>query len=136
MNVNFDTNIFVSGVFFHGAPHEILVAWGRGLLQLVVSQPILDEYLRVGEELSERFGRIELKPVYEMVLANGKIVIPRVKLNVVKDDPSDNKFLECALAAGGCPIVTGDGHLLKFDQFRGIPILKPRKFVDEFLKGI
>jgi predicted nucleic acid-binding protein len=47
-----DTNVFVSGVFFSGPPHQILQAWRDGKAQLVISPAILDEYVRVGEELS------------------------------------------------------------------------------------
>ena len=35
MRVVLDTNVFVSGVFFSGPPHQILKAWSAGKLQLV-----------------------------------------------------------------------------------------------------
>jgi len=41
MRVILDTNVFVSGVFFSGPPYEILDAWRRGRLTLVVSPEIL-----------------------------------------------------------------------------------------------
>jgi putative PIN family toxin of toxin-antitoxin system len=44
VKVVLDTNVFVSGVFFKGPPHWILLAWRDGKLQLVISPEILDEY--------------------------------------------------------------------------------------------
>lgn len=51
MRVILDTNVFVSGIFFSGPPHEILEAWRHGRIRLVISPEILEEYRRVGEEL-------------------------------------------------------------------------------------
>jgi hypothetical protein len=34
------------------------------------------------------------------------------QVDVVKNDPNDNRVLECAVAAGSQFIVTGDNHLL------------------------
>ena len=52
MRIVLDTNVFISGVFFGGAPGMILQAWRSGEVSLVVSKPILEEYERVGAELS------------------------------------------------------------------------------------
>jgi len=50
VKVVLDTNVFVSGVFFSGPPHQILQAWRGGKLQLVISPENFDEYSRVGVE--------------------------------------------------------------------------------------
>jgi len=44
VRVVLDTNVVLSGVFFGGVPGEILAAWSRGRLDVVVSAPILAEY--------------------------------------------------------------------------------------------
>jgi len=49
VKVILDTNVFISGVFFSGPPHQILNAWRDGVIKLVISQDILSEYRRVGE---------------------------------------------------------------------------------------
>ena len=41
MRVVVDTNVFVSGVFFTGPPHEILNAWRDQRLELILSPEIL-----------------------------------------------------------------------------------------------
>ncbi len=40
-------------------------------------------------------------------------VVPRVELDVVKDDPDDNRILECAVSSGSEYLVTGDKDLLR-----------------------
>jgi putative PIN family toxin of toxin-antitoxin system len=50
-----DTNVFISGVFFTGPPYRILEAWRDRTLELVLSPEILEEYRRVGSELSTRY---------------------------------------------------------------------------------
>ena len=57
MKIVVDTNVFISGVFFAGLPYEILNAWRCGIVRLVISPPIFDEYRRVGAELACRFPK-------------------------------------------------------------------------------
>jgi hypothetical protein len=52
-----------------------------------------------------------------------KHVSPTDRLDVVKADPTDNKILECAVAAGSEVIVSGDRHLLGLGEFRSNPIM-------------
>jgi predicted nucleic acid-binding protein len=52
------------------------------------------------------------------------------KLNVIADDPDDNKIIECAVAAGADVIVSGDKHLLRLGQYRGIRIMKLRQLLE------
>lgn len=66
MKVILDTNVFVSGVFFSGPPHEILEAWRHGRVRLVISPEILEEYRRVGEELAKGFSPVDLIPSLEL----------------------------------------------------------------------
>jgi uncharacterized protein len=53
-----DTNVFVSGIFFSGPPHQILKAWQQGQLQIAVSEEIVEEYKRVIDTLSAKFEHI------------------------------------------------------------------------------
>ena len=74
MKVIVDTNVFISGVFFSGPPHQILNAWRDGKIQLAISQEILREYRRVGKIIAEQFPSIDLKPILDLIvggLGNG-----------------------------------------------------------------
>jgi uncharacterized protein len=70
-----------------------------------------------------------LRRYLPVLLALGEPVIPRRRVNAVKEDPDDNRILECALAAGADVIVSGDGHLLRLTEYEGIAILTPRAFL-------
>jgi predicted nucleic acid-binding protein len=50
-------------------------------------------------------------------------------------DPDDDKFFACALSSGSRVIISGDKHLLKASGYQGIEVLKPREFVDRYLRS-
>jgi putative PIN family toxin of toxin-antitoxin system len=128
-----DTNVFISGIFFSGPPYKILKAWRDGHFTLVVSQEILEEYHRVGLELAKKFPGIDIEPLLALIAVEGEIIAAPPLPNQVCDDPDDDKFLACALAARCTIIVSGDRHLRKADGFHGIQVLSPRKLLDEYL---
>ena len=57
-------------------------------------------------------------------------------LEVVKDDPHDNKCLECAVAFDSKIIISGDKHLQQIKKYIDIEILSPREFIDFYNKGL
>ena len=133
MKVVLDTNVFISGVFFSWPPFEILKAWLDKKIQIIISSEILHEYKRVGEELSYRYPEIEISPILKS-FAKKAISIPAPSLpHPVCVDSDDDKFLACAVAGNTELIISGDKHLLDIKEFQGIKIVKPRKFVDEYL---
>lgn len=133
LKVVMDTNVFVSGVFFSGPPYEILNAWQEGEFELVVSPEILDEYRRVGEVLSAERPKVDLNPILTFVLEHAKIYQPVLLDQPICEDPDDDKFFACALASDSKIIISGDKHLLKVSGYKGIEVLKPRDFVDQYL---
>jgi len=48
----------------------------------------------------------------------------------VKEDPTDNKFIECAVEAKANYIVSGDRHLLKIKKYEGIKIIKTTEILE------
>ena len=134
MRIVLDTNVFISGIFFTGPPYQILKAWRDGRVQLLVSPSILDEYQRIGAELALQFRDIDLKTFLDLLTVQAEIVLAPNLPPVVRDDPSDDKFLEAAMAGNASYIISGDKHLLKLSEFQGIQILKPKDFVQRCLK--
>ena len=51
-------------------------------------------------------------------------------LKIIKDDPDDDKFIECAVALECRYIISGDKHLLSVKDYMGIKILPPKDFLD------
>jgi putative PIN family toxin of toxin-antitoxin system len=135
VKVVLDTNVFVSGVFFSGPPYQILKAWRDGEIQVLVSPAILEEYHRVMLELSVRFPEIDPRSLVDFLAVHSEIMLPSPLPPMIQHDPSDDKFLECALAGKATCIISGDKHLLNLFQFKGIPILKPYDFVHRYLRG-
>lgn len=133
MKIVLDTNVFISGVFFSGPPYQILKAWRDGKLQLIVSSEILEEYERVGVLLANQFPGVNLNPILELLTITTELFSPAPLTEKVCDDADDDKFIACALAGKANLIVSGDKHLLKVKNYRGIEIVSPRLFVDQYL---
>ncbi len=133
MRVILDTNVFVSGVFFSGPSYRILDAWRNGRLHIVISQEILDEYQRIGEALAKQFPAVNMHPILELVTIKAEMFRAQILPGSICDDPDDDKFLACALVSKTYVIVSGDKHLLKVSGWRGIRVLKPREFMNEYL---
>ncbi|MGD0584812.1 MAG: putative toxin-antitoxin system toxin component, PIN family [Oryzomonas sp.] len=133
MRVILDKNVFVSGIFFAGPPYQILKAWDDGKLKLVISPEILEEYLRVVGELAKQFPSIDVGKFIELVTIKAEMVHAESLSEPVCIDRDDDKFLACALAGKSKVIVSGDKQLLHVSGFRGIQVLKPREFIDEYL---
>lgn len=56
-----------------------------------------------------------------------------MKIIEITEDLEDNKILEAASEAKADYIISGDKHLLKLKEFKGIKIVKAKEFL-EFIK--
>jgi putative PIN family toxin of toxin-antitoxin system len=136
LKIVLDTNVLFSGLFGKGPSKSILERWKDGVFLLVFSAEILREYLRVlkragfNEEDTEELTQRLSDPDHAL------LVKPSRHFDVIWQDPSDNMFLDCAVEAKADAIVSGDKHLHKLQIFEGIPILKPRPFLDKFFPDI
>ena len=98
----------------------------------LVSEPILREYLEV-------LGRFAISPedaqeFHELFTDSSRTLMiePKERVKAVAADPSDDKFLECAIAGKADVIVSGDNHLKSLKFFRGILILPPAVFMKTY----
>ena len=133
MKVVVDTNVFISGVFFTGPPHQILNAWRSGRVQIVVSPEIITEYRDTGTELTAHFPEVKLAPWLDLLAIKSILVEAPPLAEQVCTDPDDDKFLACALAGRVSIIVSGDKALLRASGYKRIKVLTPRGFVDQYL---
>lgn len=133
MRVVLDTNTVVSALLFSGVASRLVPLWQSGRIALLVSKPILEEYLRVLAYPKFRLTREDVKAlIEEEVLPFIKPVRIRRRLSVVKRDPDDDKFLECAVSGRAKYLVTGDSELKALHSYRKVRILN----VAEFLTGL
>ncbi|MBM3181313.1 MAG: putative toxin-antitoxin system toxin component, PIN family [Chloroflexi bacterium] len=128
MRVVIDTNIIVSG-YLGGALEAIIVAWKSGKFTLVVSDAIADEYHTILKRPKFKVEHAELDDFSALLLDKAEFVIPLETANAILADPTDNKFLEAAIAGKVNLIVSGDNHLLELKSFREIPIITAREFI-------
>jgi len=134
VRVVLDTNVLISGIFFSGSPSKILTHWRKGNFTTVISEPIIFEYTRVAEEISKKFPEVDISEILELFIMNSEIIDTNNLEITACEDPDDNQFLECAIAGKCDLIVSGDKHLLKLNPYREVEILKPREFLDNYLK--
>jgi putative PIN family toxin of toxin-antitoxin system len=133
VKVVLDTNVLISGIFFSGPPSEILVAWSEGRFDVVVSLEIIHEYRRVVDELQVKFPKIDAAPVLDAFIVGAAVCVAKKFDEPLCDDPNDDMFVECAIAADAGVIVTGDAALLRLSGHDGISIVRPRDFVDQYV---
>ncbi len=133
MRIVLDTNVLMSGIFFSGPPYRILQAWRDRKLELAVCLEILAEYRQVADRLRQRYRSIDISTLIDLVAVHSHVVQTAPLPKPVCDDPKDDMFLACALAAGTRIVVSGDRHLLAVSGWAGIQVLRPKAFVDRFL---
>ena len=61
-----------------------------------------------------------------------RLVHPQETVQLITEDEPDNRILECAIEAKAEVVITGDEHLRRLKTFRGIPILSPGEFLEEY----
>lgn len=134
MRIVLDTSTLVSAIGWEGPPARILQACRAGRLSLAISSPLLDELTRVltYPKLKTVAGHPDLPQILEWLYRPELLVVPTRIVNVLKEDPSDNRVLEAAAAAGADAIVSGDEHLLGLKEFESIPIVTARNFCRKF----
>jgi putative PIN family toxin of toxin-antitoxin system len=138
MRIVLDANVLVSALISgKGAPANIVAYWQEERFELAISPPILQELERVLHypKLWERYGLSEqqIRHFLHLLARQAVAVAPSQQLTVIEADPTDNRYLECALAAEAEVIVSGDRHLLALGEYEGIQILSPAGFL-AFLK--
>jgi putative PIN family toxin of toxin-antitoxin system len=123
MRLVLDTNVLISAAFWNGPEWRLLQTCLTGSHQLVVSPFILEELRRV---MSEKFEVPEADiGAYVMLIVQAAVLVePARRPIAVRADPSDNRILEAAMAAGADRIVTGDRHLLDLKEYQGIRICR------------
>lgn len=132
MRVVIDTNVFVSS-FFGGKPRKIIDLWKKGKITLCLSGDILDEYIEVLKRIGLN-GEDELEELLSLFSKGINIIFTsRIsKIDAVKEDPDDDKFIECAAALEAEAIITGDKALASIKKYGSITILTPAEFLKDY----
>lgn len=124
-----DTNIWIASIHWQGKPYQIRQYAAQGIFTSVLSLAILTEIVYV----LRTYFRLSDEEVYEWYCRIGEIsefVFPIHLLHVVLDDPSDNKFVECAIAGRAAYIVSRDNDLLRIGRYDKVKIVDDVEFLD------
>jgi hypothetical protein len=131
MRVVLDTNVLVSALLFTGISAELVPLWQKGAITVLLSREILEEYLRVLAYPKFELSEGEIKGLLEEeLLPFVQIIKPGIRVRVVKRDPSDNKFVECAVAGKADVLISGDKDLLTIKHYRRVRIQTPARFLE------
>ena len=130
LKVVIDTNVLISSLW-GGKPHDIIELWDKNKLLVIVSQQIIDEYFNVLNRFELTEEDIEDLTILFSDPQKSLLVEPKTRTRIIKKDPADNKFLDCALEGKADYIISGDKHLLKLEKFKKIPIINHSNFVNK-----
>lgn len=123
-----DTNIIVSSAL-GGALVLILEKWDEGKFTVIVTSDILREYFEVFNRSKFKLKQETIDRITRYLYQFSEFVVPEERIEFVKSDRADDKFLEAAVAGQVDFIVSGDKHLLDLKEFRSIPIISGREFI-------
>jgi hypothetical protein len=129
-----DTNLFIGGYWNKkSASYKII--------DLCIKEKFIPVFTsQTKKEINFILNNIKAHQKYkkkiEKFFQNGKEIKNIKRLKIIKEDPEDDKFLECAKAAKADYIITNDRHLLNLKKFGKIKIIRPSNFIYHFQKSI
>jgi len=133
MRITLDTNVMVSSTFWAGAPDQVMRLVEEKEVELILSEEIMNELVEVleYEEVKKKVREkgLMMRRSVEKILSVSQIIKPNERIYAVKEDPDDDKFLECAVEGDAEYLVSRDKHLLKLKKYKGIEIIKPEEFL-------
>ena len=135
LKVVLDTNVLIVAVSRRSRHYPIFEALLEGRYELCVTTDILDEY---AEKLEEKY-RPDGMENFMQFLERSPDVVRITKFyywNLIANDPDDDKFVDCAVAANADFIVTDDRdfRVLERVAFPKIRVISAYDFV-EMLTG-
>lgn len=123
-----DANVFISAFGWGGRPLEVIELLEKEEIRNCISEEIFKELFTTLSYPKLGFTIKLQTEILEFVLAYSDFYSPKENLKLTPD-PTDNKFIECALEANSRFIITGDKSLLSVKQFKGIKIVTPEDFL-------
>ena len=104
-----DTNCLLQIISKKSPYRPIWDAFLTGRYDLCVSNEILDEYQEIlGQQITPTIA--ENLVLLILNKSNVRLIEPHFRMELIKADPDDNKFVDCAFAAGADYLVTEDNH--------------------------
>lgn len=125
-----DTNIFVSALLKPQSKERYIYKLAlNGEIQLFISQPMLAELARVADYPKFEIDPLEKETFLKNVSRVASFIEPKQRITIIKADPPDNRFLECAVEVRADYIITGDTHLKSLKKYSETKIVSPSEFL-------
>jgi putative PIN family toxin of toxin-antitoxin system len=136
IRVVIDTNVLISALLFGGIPGKFIELWKNRRIKPLVSREIIDEYLKVLAYPKFKLSEQEINYVlYQEILPFFEVLSVKHEPVLIKEDPSDDKFIRCSQTGKAKVIISGDQHLLSLTSYKEIKILSPSQFLEEYRLG-
>lgn len=100
-----------------------------GEIRIDISEFIIGEVLRTLRDKFE-WSAERVREAADQMTAIARKVAPSGTVHVLKEDPADNRILECASQAKSDYLVAGDTGLLSLGSFEHISIVKVADFLE------
>lgn len=94
---------------------------------MAISPTLLAELIRVLNYPKLGLTADEIEAFVSDILSHAVTVSPSRTLDLITEDPDDNRVIECALEADAPWIVSGDRHLLELIEYEGVRVIDARK---------
>ena len=134
MNVVVDTNVLVAGLLSpFGPPGEIVRMIASGALRLCFDARILTEYGEVLARPKFQFSFELTQALLEQIKTEGFSVAGN-PLPARLPDPTDEPFLEAAIAGAADCLITGNIKHFPSSKRQGAIVLSPNEFLEYFRK--
>jgi len=129
LRIVLDTNVLVACISRNSQHHWIWRGFVDRRFQLCVTTDILNEYTEVLEKFYS--AMVVENTLHQLSLQDNIIqIIKYFEWNVIENDPDDNKFFDCAVAANADYIVTEGNHfkVLVNIPFPAVSAIKVKEF--------
>lgn len=104
-----DTNCLLMSIPRMSPYHQILLDFLAGKYLLCISNEVVLEYEEI---LTRKVGSLVANNIINAILASSNTIFinPQKRYQLIKSDPDDNKFVDCAISANAKYIVSQDHH--------------------------
>jgi putative PIN family toxin of toxin-antitoxin system len=133
VKVVIDTNVFISAFYLpESRPANVVLLARRKTILNLISPQILKEVERIIKK-KLLWDNSKTQSAVRRIKNFSEEVRPQERLAIIADDP-DNRILECAVAGQADFIISGDHHLIDLENYQGIKIINPARFL-ELIEG-
>jgi putative PIN family toxin of toxin-antitoxin system len=130
MKIVLDANIFISSFFWGGNPRKVLERVIAGIDELFITKEILDEIYDVIGRPKFHANEDEINYFINSIDEISNKIFPKRRIKNGSRDKTDNKYIECGIAANVDYIISGDIHLLELKEYKEIKIITAKNYLE------